>query len=53
MADSDGVHPPQERRGTEDIRHGVLAVPYAAAPRHQARVRRLEGVGGYAGYRTL
>ncbi|CAH0397224.1 unnamed protein product [Chilo suppressalis] len=43
MVDSDGIHPPQERGGAEDLGHGVLFVPDAAASRHQARVRRVEG----------
>ena len=36
-----GVHLPEERRGGEDHGDGDVAVPHAAAPRHQVRVRRL------------
>ena len=53
VADSDGLHPPEERRGAEDLRHGVLSVPHATAPRHQARVRRVARVGRHAGHRAL
>lgn len=34
MVDSDGIHPPEERRRTEDLRHGVLFVPHVTTSRH-------------------
>ena len=52
MADLPGRDPPDHRGGEQDQRHGVLAVPDAAAPRHQVRVRGLAGVGGHPGHRA-
>ena len=52
MADLPGCDPPDHRGGEQDQRHGVLAVPDAAAPRHQVRVRGLAGVGGHPGHRA-
>ena len=51
MADLPGCDPPDHGGGEQDQRHGVLAVPDAAAPRHQVRVRGLAGVGGHPGHR--
>jgi hypothetical protein len=50
VVNSDGVHPPKELGGAEDIRHGVLTVSHAFASRHQARVWWMASVGRYAGY---
>ena len=48
-----GLHPPQELRGAEDLRHGLRPLPHAAPPRGQVRVRRVEGLGRHARHRPL
>lgn len=53
VAHRDGLHSPEEHGGAENLRHGLFAVPDAVTSCHQARVWRLESVGGYAGYRAL
>lgn len=53
VADRHGLYPSEEHGGAEDIRHGVLLVPYASSSCHQARVWWLASVGRYAGHRTF
>ena len=53
MAHLSGLHSPEERRGAEDLGHGVRPLPHAAPPRGQVRVRRVEGLGRHPRHRPL
>lgn len=53
VANSHGLHSPEEHGRTKDLGYGVLVVSYAFTSRYEIRVRRMARVDRYPVHRAL